>query len=667
MNRRGFSLLELLFALGLAGLLLVIAVVNLSGGKASAGSRALAESVAEELRQARKLAIAAGIPVAVAFPSGGLPCAQSLYRYQEEDRPQLTHVRSFAGDFPGSCVFFGSWGAPGTSVAQPLSGANGDAFNLAAWPNPVAPGDPALVFTPSGTVISTGLPVFGGSFHLGVASGLTFGGGSPANWSSFVVNRACKPFTITVTPGGAVSVQPGLVQSSGVVEEARPMQVPACAPPPPLAAAANNPPSLNALQVSPQTPAGAAEVNVPGGHLTLRVTASDPNGDRLYCSWAGVGCFSSASQDRMEWRRPPEGDPVPTSYTLTCTVRDQRGMSVTGGGQGQVSVRTAPLERVIYERNGPGASIPREVAQVRLNGTGESLVLGCSPNMGSFSVSPDGARLLFMDNGLETANSDGTGRTSIPTGPLSAGGTAWSPQGDSICWLGNSFQELWVSRPDGSGQTLAVSRIGESINWPQFSPDGNWLIYHAGAGSNFDIYMTRFRGGPAQTVNLTNRPDNQYFSNCARSGTKWRISYIEQTAFASPVRVLEVDPATLAVTDPIAVVTTPNVSNGSSNAPPNLVSLSPDGTKLAYLANPGPNETAHCWDIASGTDVVLSNPAELCNGVMWTPDSSRVIVSSGPFNGGSYVSRLAIVPASGGPVQQLTRSQAFTLGGFSKK
>ena len=85
-------------------------------------------------------------------------------------------------------------------------------------------------------------------------------------------------------------------------------------------------PFENAVPVIDSLVASASAV-APGGSLTLKATAHDPNpGDVLTYAWtATAGTFGSASSAETSWRAPTATGPV----TLTLTVTDPHGASDT--------------------------------------------------------------------------------------------------------------------------------------------------------------------------------------------------------------------------------------------------------------------------------------------------------------------------------------------------
>ncbi|MEW6284304.1 MAG: prepilin-type N-terminal cleavage/methylation domain-containing protein, partial [Candidatus Eremiobacterota bacterium] len=297
MRLRGFSLVELLVALSVLMVILGLSLAGLGRARASATSRGLAEVVAEELRLARRAAIARQVPVAVAFPSAGgtLGHSQSLYVLEGEAVPRLTRVVNLAGDFPGACVFLGTWGVNGAALrdpsqtvtrTQPWSG-----LAPVAWSQGTS--DWVFVFLPTGRVTSNGAPLFDAEYHLLACQGLDYqGAGPPPGQGSppisyFAPRTVSLPLTIAVSALGEVSVLPGVVANDGsVTEVSTALPVPVSAAPPVLGPLPNGDPRILNIDLAPRSPiSGGDVVLTEGDHLTMRVAAADPDGDPLWCSW----------------------------------------------------------------------------------------------------------------------------------------------------------------------------------------------------------------------------------------------------------------------------------------------------------------------------------------------------------------------------------------------
>ncbi|MBX3166826.1 MAG: hypothetical protein KF760_05415 [Candidatus Eremiobacteraeota bacterium] len=364
--RRGLSLLELMLTIGLALILLGVAVIP-RGGK-GASSQGLAQMLAEELRASRIRAMTTGKPVALVLPSdnGNLSHSQSFYVMEGFSTPSVTRVVNFAGEFPRSSLFVGVWELNVLQLRNPFllntarpqaAGLLADGFDPAQW-LPANFKDYALIFTPSGGVTSNGLANFDGDYHVLVSQGVTYGAGVPpagAPLPQYPIayrhpNSAGLPWTVNISRTGSISVTPGVTGAADVQASAHPLESGPHPAPPRLSAGANHDPVLVDVESRPQAvagtlPAGASASLGNDGHLTLRVRAKDPDGDALWLKWTcSLGKLSGGLEEmRMEpgelvnkeriWEGTWEWVPPSGSWSsadLTFQVSDRRGGVVSG-------------------------------------------------------------------------------------------------------------------------------------------------------------------------------------------------------------------------------------------------------------------------------------------------------------------------------------------------
>lgn len=650
--RKAFSLLEIVLALAISSFLLAMAVVNLWPARTAANSHSLADSLAEELRLARSSAIASGVPVGVGLATAGAgPHAQAIYTLSGAQLPKLQRVRSFAQEFSGSYLCIGTWGvnAGVWSHTQPQPMSNSDSFNPASWNNPVNAMDPTLIFTPSGSVTSNGMPLWNGSFQIVASQGVLFqatsvsGSGPALNYHN--LQRLAKPYTVSVTPAGHISVQPGLNGTDGTVSlDDRSFDTPAAPAAPTAVLAANAPPTITACQLTPQppdgTPAGAA-VLAPGQHLGLRVTATDAQGDRLYCRWtANDGVFSSAIEDRMEWDgsqwvsnwewRPPTGA-VSGNYALTCSVRDQRGASVSGGANGSLAVSLESNPSIVFGACTADSVLPKRSKVISLNGTGET-VISKGGLQGEWMACADGQELIYLFGGglLYACHKDGSGNRLLSLnlstvewfftlGRSFYGRPAISPGGtQAVCAgigsAGSGGVDLFLCDLKGGTFTPLVATAAADEDFPFWSGDGRFIAFRSATTSATEILVKPAAGGPA--FSLTGAlPGNQEPVDLCPTlvNGHYRLLYSDGSA-AAPLHILDFDSAGAVVNANVG-----SFSPFSTFGP--QARLSPDGSKVAYsdgvqvfVAN------------ADGTGVV-SPPAGggVSNSPVFTPDSRQVV------------------------------------------
>lgn len=545
-------MIEILFTMSLVALAVGFVLVNMRSPRTSAGTQGLAQVIADELRLARQTAISRQLPVAVAFPTraGAVPHTQGLYVLSGEALPKITRVKNFAGDFPGAVVANVFWTAPGLTAAQPIAATTGsDQYPVDTWIPTGSASDYVFMFTPSGVVRSNGAPLFEGNFHLLVTQGLEYNAGAPpgaGSLSYWQPTRVCQPYTITLTPSGTVTVSRGVLRSN-LPEVATGLSIAGVARPPSLLLAANNPPAIRDIQLFPISsdplPAGSQVQICPGQHVTLRVEASDADGDDLFCLWsANAGRFTSPNRDRMEWDPTIqrwvsywEWVPSPTMQPddrvrMTCQVFDR-----SDGTSGAVdsTVRTVVMGRsgrVVFHLANEDAYY--DIAMVNFDGTGERLLTDTpEEDEQNPSFSPDGSQIAFQAYSEDTGstelfimNYDGSGIRQVTSTPDmdEEGPFEWSPDGTRLglfCydWNGAGWgRDLQIINADGS-QRITVGQEG-SWGWYGEAPmtwhrSGNAVIFAEDDGSLWHFNLGTSTRTLVLDDSLTNpNPDTQLIS-----------------------------------------------------------------------------------------------------------------------------------------------------------
>lgn len=527
MGRRvqGFTLLELIIAILIVGLLIAIGMSNMRRGIASAESQGLAQIVAEELRLARQTAMARQLPVAVGFPTNGgaVPHCQSVYNVVGEIRPKLTRVSNYAGDFPKAVIFSSIWplGAGAYTTAPPALQTNND--QPPPWP---AGNDPLLIFNPSGTATSNGMARFNGDFHLLVSEGIVYGAtAAPPGGSTlafFNASSVSAAYTITVTPLGNVSVTGGVLNNGGVTDVsngAGPM--PALpAPAPVVPGPSNVNPVIDRITLNPTPPtmAGGVDAVVANeDHVALQVEATDADpDDPLYCRWTSPsGHFSSVADDRMEWNptagtagtgawvshwefTPPTADAPGTAYTLTVQVFDRENGAIVGSTTATRTIHKSTSDEMVFSVDDRGDG-NCELVALNAEGDGIRYLTHDIHNQTAPQVSPDGARIayLYQDDSTDTdmeyhlrlLNGQGERNLSFTLGNVTAPcrPLGWCPDSREFAAMhyNGALPEIHLVNLDGSGTTRidpANTTVGEYC--PTFNPTNpDQMVYLHGDGT----------------------------------------------------------------------------------------------------------------------------------------------------------------------------------------
>ncbi|MEW6278400.1 MAG: prepilin-type N-terminal cleavage/methylation domain-containing protein [Candidatus Eremiobacterota bacterium] len=634
MGRKGVSLVELLVVLALLGLLLGLGVLGLRQSRGRATARGLAESVAQEFVAARMRAQATGTPVAVAFPSqgGAKAHSQALYVVEGATGPRVTRVASYAGDFPKSVLFNGFWTltSGANSVAVPSSAIRSESFDVAAW-GPPTPRDPCFVFLPSGALASNGQVHFGGAYHVVACQGVAYSAASLGGTSTHRINTVGECFTISVSLAGDVTVTPGL--ASGAVPQVPEvvMAAPAAAPPV-LAAGPNGDPVIELVDVFPlpnpdTLPAGIDATVDLGSYLTLRVRATDPDGDRLSLSWTcDDGTVSSVRSVAMTWDgaaweglwewRPPLGAPVGSVFTLNCQVDDDRGGRTTAdlGASGRVEVVGGG--QILFMSDREGAS---DLFTMNPDGTDVSNLTRTPTVQERFPVwSPDGTRIAYVAPGngtngpgvyqVHVMNADGTGIKRLTDQPTTCQNLAWTADGTQITFcVAGPDAWLWRVNADGTNPQQLFSNPVDGWVENCWSPDGTvGLVARVGGavGNQEDIFLMYPNGTLGANVTALNEDDE--YPNISPDGL-W-VSWNSRRSGNYDVWIAQFDGTSFSGAT--------NLTNAASDD--RWASWAPDGQKLVFSTDRDGNQEIYVVD-RSGTLARLTDDPARDQFPCWRP------------------------------------------------
>ncbi len=503
--RRGYSLVEMLVLLALLSVMLLLGLSMSPGTSERGGTRAAAEWLAGELREARQRALSEQIPVAVCLPSanGAVPYTQSLYVLEGESRPRLVSSQKRVDETAGCYLAAGTWAGP-TWSRTPAAAMRGASFSLTGNWAPPFPSDPMVVFTPGGAVVSN-LPHADGTYRFLACAGLSFTGGP-----IFQLDNLVQPVTVLVGQNGLVRVVTGVEGGAGVtVLQGRGAPPGSPAPPPPLPSAANADPVVPApAQVLPRPlpgtlPAGVDATVQLDRFLTLRVEATDTDGDPLFCQWrceeSPGGAFSTTAVTRMVWDRaadawisvwewvPPPGAAAGQKYHISCLVTDLRGGAITAlvGSTGTVETLARDLLLVSSSARGGGVY---DLYTLNSDGTAPRRLAESPGTEDRFPVlSPDGTKVAFSRNGeVWIMNRDGTGQVRVATAPRYASVIRWHPLGNKLFFddgLINTATDwdLYLVNADGSHPDTLAPNSYKKLNAAPFT-------HPFGGGMGFDIH-----------------------------------------------------------------------------------------------------------------------------------------------------------------------------------
>lgn len=603
-----------------------LGALNLRSSHSQAGPKALAEYLSSCLREARQKAVALGQPVAVVFPTdnNGAGLAQSFYTVAGNHSPRMLRAINFSSEYQNAVVFLGHYPNTSTNTAGlALPGANGANLTPANW-GLANPNDYAVIFLPSGAVVSDRVS-FDQALHLVCCRGANYSSASVSGADSWMLSAVDTPYTITVRATGQIDVSAGLVAESGSVTQGGGGGAVSAAVT--LASAGNSSPTISDVYTYPRpvgpVVAGGADATVKkGGYLTLVVEAQDSDGDALTCNWTtSQGTFSSTQAVEMEWVvdpdadgdlsdsvwravwewRPPPGAADNDTFTLTCRVEDNKGGVATDtvGVSGQVQV--LPRGRLVFSSNAKG------------------------------------------NVDVYTMNADGTDRIRLTDDPAVDERPVWSPNGRDIVFISDRLgsRDLFIMNSDGSDQRrlLKAGDAGAtSIEWAAFSLDGDYVAYlgNAGAGQTVGVIAT---DGGSPEIDIPILPDVALRGLCWVSDDYLVVSggprILEGSSyFGSELWQVKVDDGTyVPLIEPshpsYAVLSTGRNVKPDYHADSNMLVWNGPGGTLRMLQYIPPASADHADKIVGPEIPVSGAPLE---SPAFSPDGSQIygLVYSGP-------------------------------------
>lgn len=237
------------------------------------------------------------------------------------------------------------------------------------------------------------------------------------------------------------------------------------------------------------------------------------------------------------------------------------------------------------------------------------------------SISPDGTKVAYVvekqgRSDLQVMNVDGTGNVNLSDNNKGFWSPSWSPDGSKIITTSRDTArgnlELVEFAADGSSKAQAT-RIGVNTDLPQYSPDGQHIVFGLAPGFGPQVLASMSTDGSelktySRNVMLVDEPavteDNKIiFSGSVRDG-HFRLYEVEIGSDEEPQVLVDADRA--------------------SN-----VTLSPDGSRIAYV-DKGKDGSFQIFEAnRDGSDAHQVSPDEgYSTSPVYTPDGNNLVYIS---------------------------------------
>jgi type II secretory pathway pseudopilin PulG len=633
-------LVEVVVVIALLAGLGLVGFIRSGTDTGRASSEGLSNLLVAEFQAARAEALAGGEPVAVCFPSDGVPHSRSFYRLKGRSKARIVDIKNTSGDFRESLIAVAHWG---DGVNIPAD--SGSELDLQYW-LPEDFSGYAFVFTPEGELVTNRLPLQNGNYRILVCSALNYAGDAPAGGRAssldpdyFRASRAAAPFTVTLSPDGrvtALSGAPGL----NIATQSFAMSAPPASPPVRETPSFSTP-VLKKIEVAPLSNDNTATVTRTGT-LTVRVTAEDHSGDNLYLEWAEekvsgaaleAGAFSPAGRNLLIWDpgekewggeitwAPPRDAEIGDIFKISCTLSNSQGSEVAG--------TLAQLNNVLVIDDAQFfVSDNAGIYELHENGTQlKRLVDGPVHNVRS---SPDGSKIVYeIEEGPRlapytyTANADGTGRSRLP-GDIEGvwNSPSWNTFGTRLYYdtLHNGIISI---RPDGSRQEAVLPlppnyyNVGESL---AISADSRYIAF----ADNENVYLGELDESVSPPVirdwsNVTELyppswepdPDPNFLEFHPQPADPDRPLLVVRERSSDSLQVLSVEDTGGSGPGRFSATYQPLIYSGGSPVTAQNLTFKPDGTEVLIIDSG--DVRRYTWD-NSGTVPVLSGAETITSG-----------------------------------------------------
>lgn len=230
--------------------------------------------------------------------------------------------------------------------------------------------------------------------------------------------------------------------------------------------------------------------------------------------------------------------------------------------------------------------------------------------------SRDGKQVIYLDKDIYSINIDGKSKKNITNDTLNIfDNFKISQDGSQIVYQaynGQNNEDIFLINIDGSNKKNLSNNIFYDEN-PDFSPDGNKIIFDSYRDNSHDIYIIDIYGNSLNK--LTNEGYNQ-FPHFSPDGNK--IVFQSSQNSLDQISIMNSDGSNLI-----------NFSNNTFNE--QLPQFSPDGKKILFRSNREGNYNFFLMDIDGSNLVNLTKNLPRSFHLKYSADGKKIVFESGLY------------------------------------
>ena len=315
--------------------------------------------------------------------------------------------------------------------------------------------------------------------------------------------------------------------------------------------------------------------------------------------------------------------PIGRATLLAVSLIAAAGVSATS----LLACLTVEDERIVFRASHRGGS---DIYVMRPDGSEQRPVLESNSTIEwTPALSPDGKKIAFArtlrrrdpHSDIYVMGSDGSNVTRLTDHPSEEGFPTWSPDGLRIAfqagvvgfpdppWPTDGAARIHVINADGSNRTRLTENDAAETT-PQWSPDGNSILFASDLGGNWDIYVID-ADGTGQT-RLTNDPGEDIMPIWSPDGT--RVAFVSDRGGVLDIFLMELNGG-----EPERLTEDSGIWELSGMA------WSPDGLSIAFGATRDRAADIYVVSLADGTENRLTTESGVDVSPSWGPPRRQPI------------------------------------------
>lgn len=291
----------------------------------------------------------------------------------------------------------------------------------------------------------------------------------------------------------------------------------------------------------------------------------------------------------------------------------------------------------------------------------------CLAACGDGSTSPlnDPRGVMLVVSGTGSASEiyamrpDGSARLQLTHNTVLDGDPDWSPDGSQIVYVSavdsepgapTRRRDVYLMNADGSGShRLFQAAGGGGAAHPRWSPDGSRISFDSfAAAGGFQPYVMNSDGSNVKLVRAM--PGENFGLEWSPDGTRFLFISNRSPRFVWTLYIMPNDGSS------------DQQLSGNAACPSNLgraARWSRDGSSIAFSCDTDLGSWISTMRADGTALAVVTTPATGDFGPVWSPDGAQIAFASNRGAvGGSPVSQVYLINATGGPLSQITTGNA---------